>query len=399
MLIVERLPNVQFIQSIRKNKPDSIVPPPKAVSKAMELWSALIEDFENPQLLQFFLSQLLFGHHVMKVSGIRNEEVDKTVDVACHFLVQNTRSNRQVKHQPKKNDGFRHTGQTPLSIGLPLAIHSCARNKTLVNNLTDVYVGSDYQQIIDLEKRVEHGVFLRMKETGDIFLIFQKITKEEVMIIGDYEMSVVPGSLVTVDESLYIPTDKASLMNAVGAKTESAPVPDIAMADCPIRVARVLVDAMALLQCMKKTPTMRKISDLSEVFIKPIEGLMVVFDRYTDQSLKIQTRQKRAVTSTEYDKHSEMKLAMSLKELLSASRTKSSLTAMLTEGLLKYYSRNSTSKLVVVCGTEIKGHDFEENHAHEEADTMIHNQVLASLADIKLADWFSSPLFKQTKHR
>ena len=147
------------------------------------------------------------------------------------------------------------------------------------------------------------------------------------------------------------------------------------------------MDAMAVLQCMKKTP-MRKISDLSDVFIKRIEGMMVgydegrfMFDRCIDQSLKNQTLQKRAVTSTEYDKHSEMKLAMSLKELLSASRTKSSLTAMLTEGLLKYYSRNSTSKLVVVCGTEIKGHDFEENHAHEEADTMIPNQVLASLAD------------------
>lgn len=228
------------------------------------------------------------------------------------------------------------------------------------------------------------------------FLIIQGSRPELVPkleeTIGDYEMSVVPRSLVTVDGSLYIPTDKASLMHAVeGAKTESAPapVPDIAMADCPIRVAQVLiVDAMAVLQCMKKTPTMRKISDLSEAFIKRIEGMMVgydegrvVFDRYIDQSLKNQTRQKRAVTSTEYEIHSEMKLTMSLKELLSASRTKSSLTAMLAEGLLKYYSRNSTFKLVVVYGTKIKGHDFEEKHAHEEADTMIPNQVLASLAD------------------
>ena len=101
-----------------------------------------------------------------------------------------------------------------------------------------------------------------------------------------------------------------------------------------------------------------------------------MFDRYINQCLKNQTLQKRAVTSTEYDIHSEMKLTMSLKELLSASGTKSSLTAMLTECLLKYYSRNSTSKLVVVCGTKIKGHDFEGKHAHEEADTMIPNHVL-----------------------
>ena len=153
-------------------------------------------------------------------------------------------------------------------------------------------------------------------------------------MIVDYEMSVVPRSLITVDGSLYIPTDKASFMHAVeGAKTETAPatVPDIAMAEYPIQIARVLiVEAMAVLQCTNKTPRMRKISDLSEVFIKRIEGMMVgydegrsVFDRFIDQSLKNQT-----VTSTKYEKHSEMKFTMSLQELLSAYPTKSSLTVM-----------------------------------------------------------------------
>ncbi|KAG0714714.1 hypothetical protein GWK47_013596 [Chionoecetes opilio] len=54
-------------------------------------------------LLQFFMSHLLFGSHVVKVSGIRDQEVDKTVDVSCQFLVQNTRTDRQVKHQTKKD--------------------------------------------------------------------------------------------------------------------------------------------------------------------------------------------------------------------------------------------------------------------------------------------------------
>jgi len=77
------------------------------------------EDFENPPLLQFFLTHLLFGRGVLKVAGIRNEEVDKVVDVACQFLIQNTRTDRQVKHQPKKEDWFQQTVLTPLSIGLP----------------------------------------------------------------------------------------------------------------------------------------------------------------------------------------------------------------------------------------------------------------------------------------
>ena len=102
----------------------------------------------------------------MKISGMRNEELVKTVDVACQVLVQNTRSDRQVNHQPKMNDLFQHTVQTPLSIVLPLAIHSRVRDKNLVNNLSEVYIGSDYRRILDLEKRVEQAVLQRMKETG-----------------------------------------------------------------------------------------------------------------------------------------------------------------------------------------------------------------------------------------
>ena len=101
----------------------------------------------------------------MTISGMRNEELVKTVDVACQFLVQNTRSDCQVNHQPKKNNQFQHTVQTPLSIGLPLAIHSRVRDMNLVNNLSEEYIGSDYRRILDLEKRVEQAVLQRMKET------------------------------------------------------------------------------------------------------------------------------------------------------------------------------------------------------------------------------------------
>ena len=41
--ITEQLPNVQFIQSLRKNELDNLILP-TAVSKAMELWSALLDN-------------------------------------------------------------------------------------------------------------------------------------------------------------------------------------------------------------------------------------------------------------------------------------------------------------------------------------------------------------------
>ena len=110
----------------------------------------------------------------------------------------------------------------------------------------------------------------------------------------------------------------------------------------------------------------------------------MVFDRYQEQSLKNKTRQKRAVTSTEFQVHSQMKLTMSLKELLSSSVTKVSLTSMFAQALLQFFSSNNTFKLVVVYDVKIKSNNSEEDHSHEEADTLLAHQVLASIAD---SDW------------
>ena len=54
---------------------------------------------------------------------------------------------------------------------------------------------------------------------------------------------------------------------------------------------------------------------------------------------------------------------------------------MLGQGLLEYFARDSSLLLVVVYDTIIKGHDFEEAHTHEEADTLISHQALASVSN------------------
>ena len=63
-----------------------------------------LEDFKNPPLLHFFLAHLLFGRHVHKILEMRNYEVNKVVTVSCQFLIQNSRTDRQVQHRPKKDN-------------------------------------------------------------------------------------------------------------------------------------------------------------------------------------------------------------------------------------------------------------------------------------------------------
>ena len=72
---------------------------------------------------------------------------------------------------------------------------------------------------------------------------------------------------------------------------------------------------------------------------------------------------------------------MTIKELLSSSSTKSSLTTMFANALLKHFSSVADFKLVVVYGTTIKDWNSEEQHAHEEADTLMPHQVLACVEE------------------
>ena len=197
-LINDNLPNVQFVKSKHK-KPEQLVMKEK-FTEAIEMLSkdstigllknvakilrdeivdpkyrncffkGSFNDFECPPIMQFFLTELLFGKHELKVTGKRNVEVNKTVEVASQFLIQNMHSDRQVMHKPKSDSTFKSFVQTPLSIGLPLAIHSKIREKNIVKNVSDIYIGSEYRKILNLEKRVEQGVLQRMEDSGGFCL-------------------------------------------------------------------------------------------------------------------------------------------------------------------------------------------------------------------------------------
>ena len=73
-------------------------------------------------------------------------------------------------HQPKQDSTFRQSVQTPLSIGLPLSVHARVHDKNLVQNLSDVYIGSDYLKILDIEKKIEQAVLSRMNASGGFCL-------------------------------------------------------------------------------------------------------------------------------------------------------------------------------------------------------------------------------------
>ena len=54
--------------------------------------------------------------------------------------------------------------------------------------------------------------------------------------------------------------------------------------------------------------------------------------------------------------------------------------------MLDHFSNDNTFKLVVVFDTKIKGQDLEGHDSHEEANTLIPHQVIASIGEITQQD-------------
>lgn len=129
-------------------------------------FSGALDNFHNPVLTEFFITQILFGPHSRSVTGKRNLDVQNTVDIVCQVLVQNVKSDKQIRYQPKSDVGFVQYVETPLSLGLPLNIHQRVRDKKLVNFVSDLYLGTAYPGLLNFEKRIESAVVSRMNTSG-----------------------------------------------------------------------------------------------------------------------------------------------------------------------------------------------------------------------------------------
>ena len=104
----------------------------------------------------------------------------------------------------------------------------------------------------------------------------------------------------------------------------------------------LIIDAMAVVQCIKKTPIMTSILHLKTAFNARFERMViaymdvrVIFDRYVEGSLKEKTRKKRttyvAAATAGHVVHDGMSInTISLKQLLSCTSTKHSQADLLS---------------------------------------------------------------------
>ena len=82
------------------------------------------------------------------------------------IVMQNMRTDRQVKYDPKTISHFQQNIETPLSVGVPLMLHSRVRETRLISNLSNIYIGNIYYKVMNRESRIHQAVLQRMISTG-----------------------------------------------------------------------------------------------------------------------------------------------------------------------------------------------------------------------------------------
>jgi hypothetical protein len=239
-LLSDRIPNITFVQPPQKNESERVLlsksvgeavdyatmkAPTAVLESLLEVTSAMraellncrygwkfssdssLSSWKNPPLTQLFLTHLWYGPYVENMGEKRDAEVKKCVEVGCQFIVQNTHTDRQVKHKPKYDTGFVHHVETPLSIGLPLTIHQRVRDKNLVRVLSSVYLGTGYEHVLNITKHIEHAVVLRMTDTGGYCLpdfikkgitVFFAVDNIDFVEDTPYGQSTLHGTLIVV---------------------------------------------------------------------------------------------------------------------------------------------------------------------------------------------------------
>lgn len=252
-----------------------------------------------------------------------------------------------------------------------------------------------------LKVRAEDKV-VELQEDRSLFARMMMVCKSRPEIniqeaIGKYEFSVVPRSMFSADGTMLHCSAKSALMHILeklrndGGQTCTTTASQMGT---QVQLKVCIVDAMAEVQSLSKPDWIRNCSQLAEHFCKHItlkfsafDEIRLIFDRYdVPLSLKSATRFRRqgGQDPVYYRITNSTHIAkVSMRRLLSDTRTKMELTTYLSEKVLEDAERNG-KRLVVAWGSHCRATQKDMAHLQsnqEEADTKILLHALDATSD------------------
>ena len=83
-------------------------------------YAGTFNDFENPPILHTLLKWILLGTSNHVENETRRKGIDRSISVACQYIIQSTKTSRQVNYKPQenvtRNREISYTVETPMNV-------------------------------------------------------------------------------------------------------------------------------------------------------------------------------------------------------------------------------------------------------------------------------------------
>ena len=113
------------------------------------------------------LKWVLIGPLTEIQNSARREKLDILVGKVVQLVSQNVKTNRQVNYDQDKS--YNKT-ETPLSIGTSLFLYHNTRSKKLVDFISDLNIGVNYDKVISIKKDIASSIHKQSDKNNSAFI-------------------------------------------------------------------------------------------------------------------------------------------------------------------------------------------------------------------------------------
>ena len=84
------------------------------------VFAGTFNDFENPPILHMLFKWILFDTSNHVENEARRKGIDRSISVACQYIIQSTKTSRQMNYKPQenvtRNREISYIVETPLNV-------------------------------------------------------------------------------------------------------------------------------------------------------------------------------------------------------------------------------------------------------------------------------------------
>ena len=125
-------------------------------------------------MLHTLLKWILLGTSNHAENETRRKGVGRSISVACQYIIQSTKTLRQVNYKPQENvtpnRGISCTVETPLYVWTSISIHQKTTCRELINILSDLSISINYDKLQNIESQLSDSVLTEINNNEGAYI-------------------------------------------------------------------------------------------------------------------------------------------------------------------------------------------------------------------------------------